>query len=124
MKLSQARLLVHDFGAAFRFYRDELGLEPGFGDESSGYASFWVGDGTIAIFERSEQGQTVELRGPGDGTIVVLEVDNAAALAERWRAHVVAGPVDRPDWGGRVAYLRDPSGNLLELFESIPMEGA
>jgi lactoylglutathione lyase len=124
MKLSQARLLVDDFGAAFRFYRDDLGLEPGFGDESSGYASFGVGDGTIAIFDRSEQGQAVELREAGDATIVVLEVDDAAALAERWRAHMVAEPVDRPDWGGRVAYLRDPSGNLLELFEPIPMEGA
>ena len=124
MKLSQARLLVDDFAAAFRFYRDELGLEPSFGDESSGYASFAAGDGTIAIFDRSEQGQVVDLRAAGDATIVVLEVDDTAALAERWRAHVVAGPVDRPDWGGRVAYLRDPSGNLLELFEPIPMEGA
>jgi lactoylglutathione lyase len=124
MKLSDARLLVDDFGAAFRFYRDELGLEPVFGGESSGYASFGVGNGTIAIFERSEQGPVVELRGPGDATIVVLEVDDAATLAERWRAHVVAGPVARPDWGGRVAYLRDPSGNLLELFESIPIDAA
>ena len=124
MRLSQARLLVDDFGEAFRFYRDELGLEPSFGDEGSGYASFRVGDGTVAIFERSEQGEVVPLREPGDATIVVLEVDDTAALAERWRAHVVAGPVERPDWGGRVAYLRDPSGNLLELFESIPMDGA
>ena len=124
MRLSQARLLVEDYGAAFRFYRDELALEPGFGDESSGYASFAVGDGTIAIFARSEQGQAVELRKPGDATIVVLEVDDTAALADRRRAHVVAGPLDRPDWGGRVAYVRDPSGNLLELFEPIPMESA
>jgi catechol 2,3-dioxygenase-like lactoylglutathione lyase family enzyme len=34
---------------------------------------------------------------------------------------VVADPVDRPDWGGRVAYLRDPDGHLLELFQTIPM---
>ena len=28
----------------------------------------------------------------------------------------------RPErWGGRVAYVRDPAGNLLELFEAIPM---
>jgi catechol 2,3-dioxygenase-like lactoylglutathione lyase family enzyme len=124
MKLSRARLLVDDFGAAFRFYRDELGLTPSFGDESAGYASFAAGDGTIAIFDRSEQGEVVPLRQPGDATIVVFEVDDAAGLAERWRAHVVAGPVEQPDWGGRVLYLRDPSGNLLELFESIPMESA
>jgi catechol 2,3-dioxygenase-like lactoylglutathione lyase family enzyme len=31
VKLSQVRLLVDDTAAAFRFYRDELGLTPGFG---------------------------------------------------------------------------------------------
>jgi predicted enzyme related to lactoylglutathione lyase len=36
-------------------------------------------------------------------------------------ARVVAGPVDQPEWGGRVAYVRDPSGNLIELFQTIPM---
>ena len=24
--------------------------------------------------------------------------------------------------GGRVAYLRDPSGNLIELFQSLPQQ--
>ena len=31
-------------------------------------------------------------------------------------------PTSRPDWGIRVAYARDPSGNLLELYTHIPME--
>jgi hypothetical protein len=35
---------------------------------------------------------------------------------------VVAGPVSRPVWGGRVVYLRDPGRNLVELFQLIPME--
>jgi hypothetical protein len=39
---------------------------------------------------------------------------------ERLREHVVREPVDQPEWGGRVAYLRDPSGNLLELFQVLP----
>jgi catechol 2,3-dioxygenase-like lactoylglutathione lyase family enzyme len=62
MKLSQARLVVDDYGAAFRFYRDTLGFEPSFGDESSGYASFAVGEGTVAIFQRAEQREAVEWR--------------------------------------------------------------
>ena len=33
MRFSQARLLVDDFGAAFRFYRDTLELGAAFGDE-------------------------------------------------------------------------------------------
>jgi lactoylglutathione lyase len=115
-------MLVDDFGAAFRFYRDALGLEPGFGNENDPpYASFAAGDGSVAIFERGGQSQTVELRPSGDSTLLVLEVDDVDSEAARLGNAVVARPVDRGDWGGRVAYVRDPSGNLIELFQSIPM---
>ena len=120
MKFSQVRLLVDDFGAAFRFYRDELGLEVGSGDESSGYASFATDGGSIAIFERAGQGEVVDLREPGDSALTVLEVDDVNAEVARLREHVVEDPQDQPEWGGRVAYLRDPSGNLLELFQALP----
>jgi catechol 2,3-dioxygenase-like lactoylglutathione lyase family enzyme len=121
VKLSQVRLLVDDFGGSFRFLRDDLGLRCTFGDESSGYASFSTDRGTIAVFDRAEQGGVVALREAGDAALVVLEVDDADAAVERLGQRVVAGPVDRPDWGGRVAYVRDPDGNLFELFQSIPM---
>ena len=120
MKFSQVRLLVDDFGIAFRFYRDAVGLAVSSGDESSGYASFAAGSGTLAIFERGGQGAVVELRAPGDSTLTVLEVDDVDAAVERLREHVVQDPQDQPAWGGRVAYLRDPSGNLLELFQVLP----
>ena len=123
MRFSQVRLLVDDFPAAFRFYRDTLGLAGAFGDESSGYASFDTGSGSVAIFERAGQGDVVELRPPGDSTLLVLEVDDVDAAVARLEAHVVRVPVDQPDWGGRVAYLRDPSGNLIELFQSLPQQG-
>jgi catechol 2,3-dioxygenase-like lactoylglutathione lyase family enzyme len=54
--------------------------------------------------------------------LVVLAADDIGALAERLGAHVVAGPVDRSDWGIRVLYLRDPAGNLLELNEPLPAD--
>ena len=122
MRFSQARLLVDDFGATFRFYRDALGLGTASGHESSGYASFDTGTGTIAIFERGGQSEVVELRPPGDSTLLVLEVDDVDAAVARLVQHVVREPVDQPEWGGRVAYLRDPSGNLIELFQSLPRE--
>ena len=120
MKLSQVRLLVDDFGESFRFYRDVLGLQTSFGEDEGPYASFATEGGAIAIFERGGQAEVVGLRLPGDGAVVVLEVDDADAEVERLREHVVAGLVDLPDWGGRVAYLRDPDGHLLELFQTIP----
>ena len=117
MELSQVRLLVDDFGAAFRWYRDVLGLEPGFGDETSGYASF--SDSPIAIFRRDEQAEVVALRAAGDGTLLALQVADLDAEADRLREHVVAGPTDRRDWGIRVLYVRDSSGNLLELHQEV-----
>ena len=120
MRFSQARLLVDDFQTAFRFYRDTLGLSNALGDESSGYASFDTGSGSVAIFERGGQDEVVELRPPGDSTLLVLEVDDVDADVARLEAHVVRAPVDKTHWGGRVAYLRDPSGNLIELFQSLP----
>ncbi len=122
MRFSQVRLLVDDPAEAYRFYRDELGLEPGWGEEGEAYASFAAGDGTVAIFARGGQAEAVELRNPGDGALLVLEVDSVDEYVERLRRYVVAGPTDRSDWGGRVLHLRDPSGNLIELFQSIPMD--
>ena len=122
MRFSQARLLVDDFAEAFRFYRDTLGFVRAFGDESSSYASFDTGSGMVAIFERGGQAEVVELRPPGDSTLLVLEVDDVDAAVARLAAHVAREPVDKPDWGGRVAYLRDPSGNLIELFQALPRQ--
>jgi lactoylglutathione lyase len=115
------RVLVDDYEKAFAFYRELLRVEPGFGDAGSGYASFRLEGGTLAIFQRDEQSETLGLRLPGDGTLVVLEVDDVDAEAARLGEIVVAGPLDRPDWGGRVAYLRDPSGNPIELFQTVPI---
>jgi catechol 2,3-dioxygenase-like lactoylglutathione lyase family enzyme len=122
VRLSQVRFLVDDFASAYRFYSETLGLEPGFGSiDEPPYASFVAGEGAVAIFERSGQADAVELRPPGDSTLLVLEVDDVDAEVARLGTPVVAGPVDKDEWGGRVAYVRDPSGNLIELFQSIPM---
>ena len=122
MKFSQVRFLVDDFAAAYRFYAEVLRLEPAFGSiDEPPYASFAAGDGAVAIFERSGQETTVELRPPGDSTLLVLEVDDVDAEVARLGNAVVGNAVDKGEWGGRVAYVRDPSGNLIELFQSIPM---
>ena len=52
MRFSNVRLLVKDFAGCFKFYTEQLGLEPAWGDENSGYASFKVADGIegLALF--------------------------------------------------------------------------
>jgi catechol 2,3-dioxygenase-like lactoylglutathione lyase family enzyme len=124
VRFSQVRLLVDDYGDTVRVLGSRvLGVEASFGDASSGYASFRLDGGALAIFARDEQAETLGLQLPGDGALVVLEVDDVDAEVARLGDRVIAGPTDRPDWGGRVASLRDPSGNPIELFQAIPMTG-
>ena len=121
MKLSQVRLLVDDFAGCHRFLEEVLGLECTYGGADDGYASFSGDSGTVAVFQRTEQQETVGLRPRGDAALVVFEVEDVDAEAERLGDLIVGGPVSKAEWGGRVAYVRDPDGNLFELFQSIPM---
>jgi lactoylglutathione lyase len=118
--LTHVRLLVDDFGLAYRFYTDVLGLEATFGDETGPYASFGTGEASLSIFDRRIQQETVDLDAAGDSALTILEVEDVDDIAERLE---IGAPVDRPDWGLRVAYVRDPSGNLLELAMPIAFEG-
>jgi lactoylglutathione lyase len=119
VKLSQVRMLVDDFPSSFRFYRDALGLEPTSGGENDDYASF----GSIAIFLRHGQEEAAPLRAPGDGTLLCLAVDDLAGTIARIEGaggNLLAPAADQPDWGLRVAYVRDPAGNLIEIHEELP----
>jgi lactoylglutathione lyase len=120
--VSEIRLLVDDFHGCFAFLRDSLGLECTFGGEDDGYASFEADAGKLAVFRRDDQSQVVELRARADGTLTVLEVDDVAAEAAKLGDAVVGGPVSKAAWGGRVAYVRDPGGNLLERVRAAANE--
>ncbi|GLY91283.1 VOC family protein [Actinoallomurus iriomotensis] len=121
MELTQVRLIVSDFKASFRFYRDVLGLKPQFDDDSGPYAKFSPDEGSagIALHDRASLTEAVPglAAAAGDRALVVLKVDDvdqyAASLAERG-VTLLAEPSVM--WERlRVAYLRDPEGNLIEL---------
>ena len=121
MKLTHVRLLVEDFGASHRFYAESLGLPTTWANDG-GYAEFSAGEVMIAIFPRREMDTAVELRPPGDAAVLVLEVEDVDAAfhaAVDRGAQAAAEPVDHPEWGLRTAHLRDPDGNLVELYQDI-----
>lgn len=133
MKLVSARLLVSDFDACFRFYRDVMGLQATFGAEGDGYANFDVGGGfMLELFPRSEMADAVgaahlPAQAASQDRVVISFSDPEVAvddLLEQLRAkgaNVAVEPTDHPDWGVRTVHLRDPDGNLIELYSSIPM---
>ena len=56
---ARARLLVSDFKGCFLFYRDVLGLEVTWGDQTGTYASFRVGNTGLALFKRGLMAEAV-----------------------------------------------------------------
>lgn len=129
MELVQVRLVVEDFGACFRFYRDVLGLKPQVDDENGPYGKLSPPDGSaaVALQQRAHLEQELPWWRPGDGdrALVVLkvpDVDEAVAGIERRGGVVVDGP--RTQWERlRVAYLRDPAGNVVELQQWLVPRG-
>jgi catechol 2,3-dioxygenase-like lactoylglutathione lyase family enzyme len=121
MELTQVRLIVSDFAACFRFYRDVLGLKPQFDDDRGPYAKFSPDEGTagIALHSRADLARSVPAlaEAAGDRALVVLkiaDVDGYAAEITARGATLIGEPTVM--WERlRVAYLRDPEGNLIEL---------
>ncbi len=132
MRLYSVRLLVDRFDACFRFYRDVVGLEPVWGEEGGRYADFKAGNGAlIALFQRDLMAdavgtQTLPADAPAqDRAALVLQVEDLDAAVPMLRdkgAVFITEPKDYPAWTIRAAHLRDPDGNLIELFSPLPRE--
>ena len=124
MQLHHVRLLVADMGASIGFYRDILGFHLKWGEEAIGYASFTGGYGVdLSLFARRGQPEATPVDPAGDRLLLSVEVDDPDLEVERLRGlgvKIVAGPREEPGWGLRVAYVRDPDGNLLELMRQLP----
>ncbi|MBF9068319.1 VOC family protein [Streptacidiphilus fuscans] len=125
MELTQIRLLVTDFPAVYRFYRDVLGLTPQFDNEEGPYAKLSPARGAAAIALQAREQVAVLLPDVAQGpatevrALVALRVDDLdkAVAGIRQRGGTVdAGPAPMGD-RLNVAYVRDPEGNVVELQE-------
>lgn len=126
MKLSQIRLLTHDFAKSVAFYRDVLELPLGTFFEEMHYASFNTSEVKIEIFS---QVQMSEVLGENNLPIDVEsqakfllnfeenEIDSVWARLKDKGVVFINDPHDRPDWNARVAHFRDPDGNVIEIYK-------
>jgi lactoylglutathione lyase len=130
MKLTHLRLLVNNFDECFRFYRDVMGLQVSWGAEGDGYADFVVNDQfALALFDCREMARAIGSdhlpnESPSmDRAMLIFGTDDLSATVTQMRERggkFISDIQDHPEWGIRTAYLRDPSGTLIELNSPIP----
>lgn len=110
-------VFVSDFARSLAFYRDTLGLKVLVEDPEFGYASFdtnGAGFAIAAVDPTSEQAALVGRHtGIGWG---VPSVDDAYASLSDAGARFASPPARQP-WGGYMAMLEDPDGNVFYLDE-------
>ena len=121
--VSHLRLIVADLGSSIAFYRDVLEADPVVNVPNT-YAEFDTAGARLALVSDATMGAVVGRPAPraGDAVVVCLRVDDVDEAAKRLKAHgatLVREPHDQPAWLQRVAHLRDPAGNLVELWTRL-----
>ncbi|MER7312069.1 MULTISPECIES: VOC family protein [Streptomyces] len=120
MSTIQPVILTADQDVLRRFYTDLFGAEEIFRVPAEGpafYLGLRIGDTDLGLVTKPD---------PGDGSaprillsIGVDDVDETLGRVEALGGSVSGGPKDMP-WGQRVAHIRDPDGNAVNLTRAIP----
>ena len=106
---------VSDLDRAVDFYQGKLGLELKLADAEHGYASFQAGPISLRLAVPGDDQKHLIGTHPGIG----LVVDDLVAEHARLCAEGVTFPMapSRQPWGGFMALVEDPDGNVLYLDE-------
>lgn len=115
-KLYAVRVFVTDWERAVRFYTETLGIPVAFRSDADGWLQLATGEGQLAL-ERVEPGDAESMALVGRYLGASLRVDDVEAAYDQLSARGVAfvEPPERQPWGGVLAHLRDPDGNVLTL---------
>lgn len=127
LRLQHCGLIVADLERSRRFYGGALGLEEVARPHNFVFAGAWfeVGEDQIHLLVASETTARAGTDDPGPSvaaglaTHIAIEVDDLAPALARLDEHgveLVGGPMPRGD-GYDQAFLLDPDGYVIELFE-------
>ena len=129
MKIDNIRLLVTKFDESYSFYEDKLGLKATWGKPGDIYAHFqFDGGGDLAIFKRELMAQSVDrsdlptFAKSQDRAALILKVKDVDKTYDSLKKKEVKfenAPTDNSEWGIRVAHLRDPDDNLIEIMSDL-----
>ena len=132
MEFNNIRLLVEHFDECFVFYTEKLGLKSTWGKVGGEYASFDIGvPSGLSIFKSDLMAQAIgnsDLELPVNCrekmviNFKVDDVDAKYALLQERGVEFINEPTDMPGWGLRAVHLRDPEGNLIEIWSELDKE--
>jgi predicted enzyme related to lactoylglutathione lyase len=117
-ELSVVRIFVRDWDRAVRFYADTLGMPLAQRSDDFGWAQLDTGAAQLALERVRAEDEEPGL--VGRFLAVSLAVADVADTYERLRARGVEflAPPERMPWGGVLAHVRDPEGNVLTLVSA------
>ncbi|MFF3304417.1 VOC family protein [Streptomyces sp. NPDC001741] len=120
MSTIQPVILTADMDVLLGFYTSLFGAEEIFRVPEAGpafYLGLRIGDTDLGLVAKEN---------PGTGaaprillSIGVADVDETLARVEPLGGSVSGGPNDMP-WGQRVAHIKDPDGNPVNLTQPLP----
>jgi predicted enzyme related to lactoylglutathione lyase len=118
-KLLVVRVYVADWERALEFYSSTLGMPVVFAGAGIGWAELDTGEAHLAL-EHIDPGDPEAAGLLGRFVSVSLRVENIQETYETLSARGVKflAPPERQPWGGVLAHLCDPEGNVLTLLGS------
>ncbi len=128
VQTSYTRLLVSDIEACFKFYRDAMEFPVNVEALNDGYAEFLPSDMKLALFRRQEMAEMIgNDHKPTDAecqdkvvlTFIVSDLEEVCQQLKHKGIKLSREPMTNPYYGIKTAYLRDPDGNLIGLYQQI-----
>lgn len=127
------RLYVKDCRACYEFYHDILGLEATFISEMDTYVELTNGQVKLTLLNQNKIKEYLGTQtnflfeGNCDRIAVsfqVEDVEEACQYLKTKGVEIISPAWDILDWGIKIAFIRDPEGNLIELTQTGKMLGA
>ena len=120
-KLFVVRVFVTDWERALRFYSETLGMEVAFRSDEMGWAQLNTGEAQLALERMDEERPDTS---PNDKALVGRFVGVSLSVPDIQQTYKTLlergvefeAPPERMPWGGVLANLRDPDGNVLTLL--------
>jgi len=118
MQIGYANVFVSDLERAISFYRDKLKLSLQFSSPDHGYASFSAGTVRLGIALPGADHANLLGRHTGIG-LVVADLDAEFARLTSLGVQFPMPPTRQP-WGGVMALVADPDGNVFYVDQAAP----